>query len=512
MLGHRELTVDDYLEILRRRYWILLLLAALGATGAYLYSRTLPNEYLSRTLVLVQQAKVGSHFVTPVVSEQINERLQIMQEQTLSAANLQPIIERYQLFKKEFPDATMTERVKRLRAAVAVTPVQPMIQTPWSGVPGFSIRVTLNNPRVAQQVCSEITSMFLDQNARWRSQVAQDTTNFLSKQIDDAKHSLDQQDAQLTAFKVRYLGKLPDQAQTNMHMLASYNSQLGAVTESLNRTQQDKVYLESQLAQQTASWKATRSGSNLLTLEEQLATLRNKLVTMRAQYTDDYPDVIRLKRDISHMQEKVDAAKAAEAKSPAKAAGDGPAYAEPQAIRDLRHQIAQYDDVILSKTKQQAALQKQIQVYEARVQMSPLIDQKFKELTRNYQTALDFYRQLLTKKAQAEMGADLERRQQGQDFSVIDPATLSSTPTSPKRALFAGGGAGAGLFLALGIALWLELRDKLIRTERDVEFYLEATTLALVPALGKRDGVAGALPVPSSPPGGTEARVRTLDL
>lgn len=488
MLGHRELTIDDYLEILKRRYWILLLLAVLGGAGAYLFSRTLPNEYKSRTLVLVQQPKVGKRFVMPVVSEQINARLESMREQTLSAANLQPIIERYHLFMKEVPDATITERVNMLRSAIAVTAVRPIIETPWSGVPGFTISVTLNDPRVAQQVCSDITSMFLEQNARWRTQVAEDTTQFLSKQIDDAKHSLDEQDAKLTAFKLRYLGKLPDQSQTNMQLLASYNSQLSALTDSLNRTQQDKVYLESQLTQQLAAWKATRSGNNLLTLEERLADLRNKLVTMRAQYTDDYPDVIRLKGDIAHLQAKVDAAKAAEVKAPTKSSGDTPAYAEPPAIRQLRRQIKQYDETILAKTKQQASLEGRIKDYQARVQMSPVIDQKFKELTRNYQTALDFYRELLTKKAQADMGADLERRQQAQEFSVIDPATLPVKPDSPKRPLFAGGGAGVGLFLALGIALWLELRDKLIRTERDVEFYLEVPTLALVPFVDKQAG------------------------
>jgi polysaccharide chain length determinant protein (PEP-CTERM system associated) len=510
MLGHRELTIDDYMEILRRRYWILLLTAILGSAGAYAFSRALPNEYQSRTLVLVQQPKVAQKFVTPVVNEQINQRLANMTEQILSATQLQPIVEQYHLYEKELSGSPVAIRVARLRKAITVTPIQPIVESQWAGIPGFTVKVTLNDPRVAQQVCAEITSMFLEQNARWRAQAAQDTTDFLSKQIDDAKHALDEKDAKLTAFKMRYLGKLPDEAQTNINILTSYNSQLEAATEALNRTQQDKVYLESQLAQQLAAWKATRSGSNPLTLEEQLADLQNKLVMLRARYTDDYPDVIKLKSDIAHLQQKINAAKAESAGTAStQANSDTPAYAEPAQIQQLRRQIHQYDEIIAERTKQQASLQKKIDEYQARVQLSPLVDQQFTEMTRDYQTALEFYRGLLTKKAQADMGADLERRQQAEEFRVIDPASFSAIPSSPNRLLFAGGGVGGGLCLGIAIALWLEMRDKLIRTERDVEFYLQIPTLALVPMVDKRSGPRNKY-LPSGLTGGGDSTVKEI--
>lgn len=489
MLGHRELTTDDYLEILRRRYWILLVTAILGSVAAFLIARTLPKKYQSQTLVLVQQPKVDQKFVTPVVSEEINQRLASMTQEILSTAQLGPVVTQFHIYQKQMPDSTLGARVSRLRKAITVTPVQPIVESRWAGVPGFTVKVTLYDPRLAQQVCSQITSMFLERNANWRAQAAQDTTNFLTKQIQDAKQALDDKDAKLTAFKLRYLGKLPDQAQENMNILASYNSQLEAVTESLNRTQQDKVNLESQLTQQLAAWKATRSGTNQLTLEEQLADLQNKLVMMRARYTDDYPDVIKLKSDIAHLEKRIQAAKVAGAVEAAGASnGDTPAYAEPPQIQQLRRQIRQYNEIISEKTKQQSALQKRIDEYQARVQLSPVVDQKFTEMTRDYQTALDFYRGLLTKKAQAEMGADLERRQQAEGFRVIDPASFSTTPSWPNQLLFLGGGVAVGLFLGLAIVFWLELRDKLIRTERDVEFYLELPTLALVPFVDKSAG------------------------
>lgn len=486
MLGHRELTIDEYLAILRRRLWIILCLAAIGAGVAYLYSRTLPNEYKSRTLVLVQQPKVNQRFVTPVVEEQLNQRLESMREQILSPTGLQPVVREFNLYHEQLPKSSTAGRAGLLKHAISITPVQPVSASPWSGILGFTVTVTLYDPHLAQQVCSRITSMFLQANATWQSEAAQDTTTFLSAQISTAKRELDAQDAKLTAFKLHYLGRLPDDTQTNMDILSTLNSQLEATTESLNRAQQNKVYLESQLSQQLAAWKATRSGSNALTLEEQLAAMRNKLVLLQARYTNNYPDVVKLKGNIAELQKTVNSVNASgtgHALSPQSSQAKAPSYAEPAQIRQLRQDIRQYNQAIQDDTKQQAELDKKINAYQARVQMSPVIEQQYTELTRNYQTALEFYRNLLTKQAQANMGANLQKRQQAESFRVIDAASFSGSPAGPNRRFYVGAGMIGGLCLALAIALWLELRDKLIRSERDIEFYLQAPTLAAIPLM-----------------------------
>jgi capsular polysaccharide biosynthesis protein len=120
--------------------------------------------------------------------------------------------------------------------------------------------------------------------------------------------------------------------------------------------------------------------------------------------------------------------------------------------------------------------------------LSPVVEQQYKELTRDYQTALDFHNDLLSKKTQSEMATDLERRQQGEQFRVMDPANLPERPSFPNRPLFALGGLGGGLALGLGLALVLEMRDKSLRNERDVEFYLQLPTLALLPSVQSGNG------------------------
>src|SRR5262249_32267624 len=168
-------------------------------------------------------------------------------------------------------------------------------------LPGFYVNFSTSSPQRAQQICAELTSLLLDENLRTRSQAAQGTTEFLSRQLDDAKRNLDDQDNRMAAFKKQYMGQLPGDAENNVHILMTLNTQLDASTQTLNRAQQDKAYTESLLAQQLAAWKSTQSSTNPQTLEQQLNLLQAQLLQLQARYTDDHPDVIKTKADIAEV-------------------------------------------------------------------------------------------------------------------------------------------------------------------------------------------------------------------
>jgi len=487
MLGHRELNIDDYLAILRRRLWVIFIPAVLAALGTYLFSLRIPNRYTSQTLVMVEQPQVPEVYVRPVVAaEQLNQRLSAMREQILSRTHLEPIIQKLGLFKNESDRVPMEELVARMRKSIMVQPVRSVVE--GGQIPGFYISFATGDPRLAQQVCGEITSMFMEENLRLQEQHALGTTSFLQKELEEAKRKLEEQDARLAVFKRRYLGQLPDQEQTNLNILAGIRSQFDGVTQSLNRTYQDKAFAESLLAQQVAAWESSKEGKNPLTLEEQLANLQTQLVTLEARYTSNHPDVIKMKNDIEQLKRKLAAGDVAEKNIRTEKNTQRAALVEPPQIRQLRNQIHFAEQAIKEKTLEQQKLQGLVKQYQSRVELSPLIEQQYKDVTRDYQTALDFYKDLLTKKQQSEVTADMERRQQGEQFRVMDPPNLPDKPSYPNRPIFAGGGFGAGLALGFGIALLLELRDKSIRTERDVEFYLELPTLALMPTIGEENG------------------------
>lgn len=482
----RELTPQDYVAILRRRWILITVLALAGGPLAYIVSRLLPSEFTSQELVLVEQPSVPAEFVKPVDTSDIGQRLASMQQQILSRTRLTPLVSRFGLYPKDVNNVPMEDLVARLQKAIKVTPVLPMAQTQTKNLPGFIVSVTMDSPRTAQQVCSEVTSMFIEENLKDRQQHSEDTTSFLDQQLNAAKAQLDEKDTALAAFQSRYMGSLPDEAKGNLNVLMGMTTQLDAVSQALARAQQDKSFTETMLAQEISRWQAAQTGSNPETLEKQLSTLQSQLATLQAKYTDDHPDVIRAKNDIAALKERI--AKGEDQDTEAASDTDQKLSAEPSQIIALRAQIHSLNQAIGEKTKQEEQLQQQIKLYQQRIQSSPAIEQQFKLLTRDYQTAEGFYNDLLKKKDASSMATELEKRQQSERFRIYDPANLPDKPSFPNRLLFAVGGLGGGLSLGLGLALLLEMRDTSLKTERDVELILELPVLAMVAVVGPPSG------------------------
>jgi polysaccharide chain length determinant protein (PEP-CTERM system associated) len=482
MAIHRELTFEDYAAILRRRRWLIVVPAIFCAVAGYLVSLVLPKRYTSHTMVLVEQPAVPDSYVKPVVSEDLNQRLASMQEQILSRTSLQNLVERFGLQRKDADRVPMEELVERLRKSIAVTPLNPMAGTRSAELPGFYVDVTMGYPQLAQQICTAITSMFMEQNLHLRQQQAEDTTQFLAKQLDEAKIKLDDQDAKLAAFQSSYIGELPEDEKTNLTLLMGMTPQLEAITQALNQAQQDKALSESLLNQQLAAWNSSEGGQSPQTLEEQLANLQNQLLSLQGHYSEDYPDVVKLKTDITHLQEKIHQA-AAQDQVQLTTRKAKISVIEPLETQQLRARIHQIELIISQKKHEQEQLQRQIKTLQSRVQSSPMIQQQFKALTRDYQTALNFYNDLLKKRNESQMATELERRQQGEQFRILDPPSLPERPSFPNRRNFGLGGLGAGLALGLAMVYLSESRDKSMRTRRDVEFYLGMSTLAVVPLI-----------------------------
>ena len=480
-MTRRELTPADYFAMLRRRWILIVILTIIGPPVAYGLAKVLPVKYKSQTLVLVQPPTVSSKFVEPLDTINVSERLASMKQQILSRTRLEPIIRQFGLYSQDMNRVSMDTLVERLQDAVEVTPVQPMAETQANNLPGFFVNVTFNDPRLAQQICTAVTSMFIEENLRVSQQNSQITTDFLSQQLGAAKRNLDDQDSKLAAFKSRYLNSLPDEEQTNLNLLTGLTSQLDAATQALARAQQDKSFAESLLTQQMGAWQAAQSGTGASpdTLEQQLAALESQLTSLEAKYTGDYPDVIKTKNDIALLRKKI--ADNASPKAPPDPDKVRVGLVEPLQITQLRAQVHSYEQEIAEKSKEQETIKEQIKVYEDRVQSSPVVEEQYKELTRGYQTALDSYNDLLKKQSDAMMAQDLQREQAGEQFRVLDPANLPTKPSFPNPLRFALGGAAGGLGLGLGLAFLLEMRDSSLRSERDVEFALRLPVLAVVP-------------------------------
>src|SRR6201984_2264012 len=358
-MTERELTLGDYLAMLRRRWMLIVALGLVGGPLAYGVSRFLPDRYKSQTLVLVERPSVPEKIVESLDTEDLSQRLSSMQQQILSRSRLEPIITQFGLYSSDVNKIPMEDLVALLQKGIEVTPVLPMAQTQSRHLPGFYVSVTLDNARTAQQVCTAVTSMFIEENLRLRLQHSETTPQFLMNQLAQAKANLDEQDAKLAAFKSHYLGSLPDQEQMNLNLLGNMTSQLDAATQALARAQQEKSFAESMLAQQIAAWEGTQTGRSPETLEQQLAALQTQLATLQSRYTDDYPDVIKAKNDIAALKKQI-AAQADSQKSSSEANKTTKNSLEPTQIAQLRAQIHNLDQEIAQRNREQSQIQQQI--------------------------------------------------------------------------------------------------------------------------------------------------------
>src|SRR5216684_5418546 len=308
MVRDGQIGLEDAKRILRMYWWIPPITVTGCVAIAMLLASVLPKKYTSQTLILVQQPAVPTDIVRPVVTEDLNHRLASMQEQILSRTRLEPIIEKLGLYPEVRGKVHIEDLVERLRASIVVTPLTSMPGTQNQSLPGFYVSVTFNNPQLGQQICTEITSMFMEQNSRALEQQAARTTSFLSQQLDEAKAKLDAQDAKLAQFKRQYLGSLPEEEQTNLSLLMGMNSQLEANTQTLSRAQQDKAFNESLLNQQQANLEAAQHqpGKNPETLEQQLNELQSQLTILQARYTTEHPDVIKIKKSIEEVKKRIE--------------------------------------------------------------------------------------------------------------------------------------------------------------------------------------------------------------
>jgi polysaccharide chain length determinant protein (PEP-CTERM system associated) len=483
MLGHRTLSLDDYLGILKRRWLLILIPAVILPIVALAISYRLTPIYTSQTLVLIDSPKVPDDYVKPVIETNLDSRLASMKEQILSRSRLEPIIKQYNLGD---PKDDMDSRIDKVRKDIDIRPIHSEVARDGS-LPGFFIYFKAGDPHTAQQVCRQITSLFLTESLKAREQSAEGTTAFIEQQLNDAKNNLDAQDAKLAAFQRENIGALPEDQEGNMNMMTTLNSQLDATTQEITQLEQNRSYREAMLAQQGQSGSAVpaepgqkpaarSTGQATPEQAEELQKLQTDLDDLLNHYTPDYPDVVSTKRRIAELKKEI-----SQNGTPASASAGGPSvHVDSPAVQQLHAQINSIDDAIQQKRRVQAKIQGEIGMYTGRVQASPLVAAKYKELTRDYDTATKNYDNLLTKKNQSQMATELEHQQQGEQFRVMDDANLPDEPTFPNRTRFALGGLAAGLCLGIAIVAFLEYRDKSLRSERDVWAFTKLPTLGII--------------------------------
>jgi protein tyrosine kinase modulator len=493
MLPGRKYTPDDILGLLWRRRWLLITSVFLCSLGGLLYARSLPELYTSETLVQVLPQRVPDAYVRATVTSTVEERLKTITEVVRSRTQLEQMIQEFDLYPELRKEGSIEDAVNALRAAILVEVAPgPGGRRPLPGqVSAFRVSFGYGVRPTALQVTERITQLLIAENARMRGNLADQTSEFMQTTLAEADRKLKEQEAKLEDFRRRNAGRLPNQLDSNMQAMQTLRMELQSTIESLQRDRDSKAVLErlyDEASREPAVVVATPSGTgndpNALpasaSAQQRLAAARRNLEALELRLKPEHPDIARAKRQIRDLEAQA----AAESTAPATQTS-APATAEDAARRErLRQQRAQIDTLtrnISFKEEQERQLRAQLSDYRVRIDAIPSVESEYIELTRNYDTLQENYKVLLGKSEESKVAANLERRQIGEQFRVLDPPRISEVGSSNHRLQANLMGVLMGVLLGLGLVGFLEFRDTTYRTETDVLNALALPVLAAVP-------------------------------
>ncbi len=473
-------TLHEYIEILRRRMWYIIIPFILIVTGASVYAVVAKKQYKASTLVLVSPQRVPEAFVQATVTSKVEERLQSIAQEVMSRTRLEQVISEYRLYEKESRRSSREEIVDLMRKNITVE-----LPTKKDDKGYFTIGFIGDDPKVVTTVANRLASLFIEENLRIREQQAMGTTEFLITELTASKAKLDEMETAVTEYKRRHIGELPEQRDTNIRILEQLQNQLSKTGENLRAAQDRKLFIQKQITDMENPTPPT-STANLTPIQRELANaqetemggtyeaqkekLTRELEMLRTRYTENHPDVAAAKKRLNDLEKN-------------KSTYDSKDFRKDPRYRELKNQIALTDMEIKRLSEESSRVSEQIRKYFARIEQTPSREQDMASLMREYESTKESYERLLKKSQEAQQAENLERRQKGEQFRVIDPARTPEKPFSPdiSKILLIGllGGLGGGLCLAF-------LREQLDRSfhdAADAEITLGLKVLATIPKI-----------------------------
>ena len=473
-------------SIVRRRRWHFLLVFFACWLLVWSASWTVRPVYRSGTLILVEQQAVSEKFVEPNIDIDIQRQLDSITQQILSRTRLVHIIEELKLYANEKHYVNPDDLVDKMRQDIDIE----LAEGADRKLTSFNIYYKSTDPKLAQAVTNELANLFISQNLQDRQERSETTTKFLEDQVDQARQKLAQQEARVREFKDKHLGELPSQTAANLQILTGLQGELQGQQDSLSRAKQQNTYLESLLNQyQTMNQGETKSADGapvgLDAIDQELDRLKAQLADLSSHYTDKHPDVRKTKEQIARTEKMRERLLADIDKSNAKVdnAGSNPKEPKSAAVLEMESQLNANRIEIASHERAIRDLEAKVSDYQARLNMAPVMEQQFADITRDYEQSKTDYDQLLAKKNQSAMATDLERTKQGEHFTMLDPPNLPTRPYKPYRLMMCGVGALLGLVMGGAVAAGPELVSGRLYSEKEIKKIAPFEILGEIPEL-----------------------------
>jgi polysaccharide chain length determinant protein (PEP-CTERM system associated) len=506
-MDQKNLMLQDYIEIFWRRKWWFVLPVVVGTAIAIVYSYSLPPLYRSSTLILVQPQQVPESYVRPTVTSSIENRLNTISQQILSRTNLQKIIKEFGLYKQERVATSGLEKIAARIGAKVKELLMPLglyhqeESASWNPMDlvdrmrkaieinvlggrrksAFTVAYSGSDPRTVMEVTNALASLFIEENLKVRERQAEGTSEFLAAELAAAEKELRTIEGRLKEFKEQHRGALPEQLEANLRTLDRLQLELQTTNETLRNLEERRVLYEQQLSRaEDESVPDAASQPKPDPREMELAGLKRELARLQAQFNDNYPDIIILKKRINEIESQR-AAKGSAEESSGESSGQTSKPESPR-LSQLQMQLRAVNSDIQSLKKRQKRISFLIKDYERRIEETYDNQLKIFDLERDYGISKRNYERLLEKKLNAKMSENLEKRQKGEQFKVLDPANLPIRPYKPDRPKIILLGSFLGGSIGFGLILLLEYLNQYFRKPEDFQGNVNVPVLVTIPS------------------------------
>jgi len=477
----------DYVSVFNRRKWWFIVPVTLALLIGGLLVWQLPRTYQASTTIAVSAARVAGNVVGAVEIDR-QERMRAVSQQLLSRT----VLERTARLEHLDQTTSIDAAVNRLRGGISVS--LPDSITPGGasgGAPStqlspdqkaqldtYEVRFVDSSPEDAQRIVNRLAQVFVEENSRSREVRAADTSQFIEAQLRASESRLNSLEQRLRDMKEAFMGRLPEQTNSNLAMVSAAQRQLESAT-TATRGEQDRLsmierQIESMQQGADETIAATR-GTSTETAQSRLITLRGELANAQLSFTDKHPEIIRLKDEIATAEKAAAAEKTRPASDRMAILNTNPEYRQLLKDRETtRMRIAE-------SQRQQAALSTQIGHYQGRVEAAPRVEQQLVSLQREYDLERASYGDLTQKRQAALLNEELQRKQGGEQFAVLVPAGLPSEPFKPKPMRVMLMAIAAGLVLGGAFAFGREYLDRSVHDARGLRDEFELPVLAEIP-------------------------------
>jgi polysaccharide biosynthesis transport protein len=476
MFGEFEL--KDYLDIARRRKLLVSLSAAAVAVMIAVVALRLPDFYRSETVIMVDPQQVPSTVVASPVTSSVLDRLSTIQQQVMSPSRLKKVIDSQGLYPDLRGKVSDQDLVRKMQKATTIE----VVNGSGRAMGTFRIAFQASEPKVAANVANELANQFIEENLRARAGQFVGTSDFLNGELQDTKKQLEEKEAEMGRIKSTYIMDLPESKQFHMEQLTTLRAQLRQSQDRISYDEQQKLTL--QAMQSTANPAVdmdSENSDNASPLQTQIQKVQASLSELRQHYGPNYPDVRKLQDELDNLKAK----NAQEDKDNPQGAVAAPTR---KTVRNpvIEAQLQKLDDEIATETKRQPQLQEEIDFHSSKLEREPIFEQQMTGLLRDYDSLRGHYNSLLDKKLNAEMATELDSKQEGERFVILDAAPVPDAPAGPNRPLLISVGVVLGLLAGFGMAVAVEMADESVRNEREAESIIGKGVLAGIPRIFTR--------------------------